>query len=349
MKRKDLMICKKTLSALLCAASVIILCSCTDRNTENETDLFAMYTYMTLKAYGENSKSALEKASAKIRELEELLSVTDENSEIFGLNSADGKRTEISDDTSFLIKRSLEINKSTNAAFDITLYPVSREWGFTTGDYKVPAQTRLDELLKSVGSENIILDTNDNSVSLLNGANIDLGGIAKGYAGKCAAEILKNEGIKSAILNMGGNVQTIGAKPDGSSWIVGIQDPTDSHELVGTVEVIDKAVVTSGGYERYFEDEAGNTYWHILDPKTGRPAKTDILSVTVIGIDGTTCDALSTSLFVMGIDSACGYLRSNREYDAVMVSDDKTLYITQGITESFSVSDKFSGYKIVTV
>lgn len=345
---------KQIFSAVLSISLIIILSSCNspspdDTPKESSADLFAMDTYMSLKAYGENGETALQKASDKIKALEAMLSVTNEESEIFALNNANGDQISISPDTSFLIKRSLEINEDVNGAFDITLYPVSKEWGFTTGSYKVPSQARIDELLAHVGSENIILDTEGNYVSLTNGANIDLGGIAKGYAGSCAADIIKSEGVTSALLNMGGNVKTIGTKPDGSSWKVGIQDPNDSTKLVGTVEVADKAVVTSGGYERYFEDEKGNIYWHILDPTTGYPVKTDILSVTVIGNNGTTCDALSTSLFVMGTEKSTAYLKAHSDYNAVIVSNNSTLYITEGIINNFKASDKFSGYTIITI
>lgn len=348
------MIKNKIIFGILSIFIIIILCSCSYEKTdntkpENTIDLFAMDTYMSLKAYGDNGQTALQKASEKIKLLEATMSVTNEKSEIFRLNNANGVKTEISADTGFLIKRSLEINQITGGVFDITLYPVSREWGFTTGKYKVPSNTRINELLKNVGSENIILNTDENFVLLENDANIDLGGIAKGYAGKCAADIIKSEGITSAILNMGGNVQTVGTKPDGSSWRVGIQDPDDGASLVGTVEIADKAVVTSGGYERYFEDDEGNIYCHILDPKTGYPAVTDILSVTVIGSDGTTCDAMSTSLFVMGVEKSVDYLKSEKDYDVVILSNDNKLYITNGVINNFKAIGKFSEYTIITI
>ena len=348
------MINKRIVSSIFAIILIIVLSSCNSQSVDNrakesETDIFAMDTYMSLKAYGENSEKVLQKTSDKIKDLDEMLSVINEKSEIFKLNNANGEQIKISSDTALLINRSIEINKDTNGAFDITLYPITKEWGFTTGNYKVPTQARIDELLKYVGSENIILDNDNNSVSLNNHANIDLGGIAKGYAGRCAADIIKSEGITSAILNMGGNVQTIGAKPDGNNWKIGIQDPNDSSDIVGIVEVADKAVITSGGYERYFEDENGNIYRHIIDPKTGYPAETDIISVTVIGSDGMTCDALSTSLFVMGIEKSVEYIGTKHDYDVIIVSSDNKIYITSGIAEKFTVSSKFSEYTLNTI
>lgn len=338
----------------LCIFSLFALCSCSgtksvDKPQESELELFAMDTYMSLKAYGENGEAALSKASDKIKELEALFSVTNEKSEVFRLNDSEGKKINVSPDTAFLIECSLEMNRETNGAFDITLYPITKEWGFTTGNYSVPSQARIDELLKSTGCEKIDFDKAGRSVSLKGGANIDLGGIAKGYAGSCCADIMRAQGVESAILNMGGNVQTIGSKPDGSGWRVGIQDPNDSSKLIGTVEVCDKAVITSGGYERYFEDDGGNRYHHILDPDTGYPAITDIISVTVIGSDGTTCDALSTSLFVMGTESSIELLKNKSDYDAVIVSDKNEIFITKGISESFKPSDNFSEYTITII
>ncbi len=353
-KRKTTMYNRKCISALLGVILMTALYGCTeksadDKPTESEVGLFAMDTYMSLKAYGPNADKSLQNASERITQLESLLSVTDSGSEIYRLNNAEGKETPLSPETGFLIRSSLEFGSETNGAFDITLYPVSKEWGFTTGSYKVPSEERIKELLEKTGSDNISLSNDGSGALLKNGANIDLGGIAKGYAGSCAAEILKDDGIESAILNMGGNVQTVGTKPDGNAWKVGIQDPEDSSKLVGMVSVADKAVVTSGGYERYFEDDDGNIYWHILDPKTGYPAQSDIISVTVIGSDGTICDALSTSLFVMGTEGASAYLKNHSELGAVIVSRDRKLYITENIRDNFKSSGDFAGCEIIII
>ncbi len=348
----------RKITVLICALSMVMLCSCnTSPDTpqadhteaEHEKTLFAMDTYMSLKAYGENGGNVLEKAALQITELEDMLSVTESGSEISQINSADTAAVGISDDTTELLKASLALNKETNGAFDITLYPVSQEWGFTTNDHHIPDDKRLEELLANTGCDKIHLDDAVQKASLDKNVSIDLGGIAKGYAGKIAAETLKRNNIKSALLNMGGNVQTVGAKPDGSAWKVGIQDPEDESLLAGSVEVIDKAVITSGGYERFFIGQDGKKYHHIIDPKTGRPAENGIISSTVIGDDGALCDALSTSFYIMGVDGASEYLSRHHETDAVLIGDDNTLYITKGIEQAFEPLNSFTDARIVVI
>ncbi len=178
---------------------------------------------------------------------------------------------------------------------------------------------------------------------------IDLGSIAKGYAGELAARTLRDKGVTSALLNLGGNVQTIGSKPDGSAWIIGIKDPKNPDTAMMGLSVTDQAVVTSGGYERYFEQD-GHTYWHIMDPATGRPAKSGLLSVTVVGDKGGICDALSTSLFVMGLDKAYDLWSESDDFEAVFVATDGTVYITDGLKDKFSLAQGYedTSVKILT-
>jgi thiamine biosynthesis lipoprotein len=216
--------------------------------------------------------------------------------------------------------------RETQGALDISIYPVVRAWGFTTGSYQVPSQDTLDTLLYNVDYRQIQVD--GSQVTLAPGMEIDLGSVAKGYVGQQVAQQLRDAGVTSALLNLGGNVQTVGSKPDGSPWRVAVQDPVGS-DYCGVLEVTDQAVVTSGGYERYFE-ENGQTYWHILDPSTGYPAHSGLISATVIGDDGLKCDALSTALFVMGLDRAVEYWRASGDFEFVLVAEDGSLYVSQG-------------------
>jgi thiamine biosynthesis lipoprotein len=177
---------------------------------------------------------------------------------------------------------------------------------------------------------------------------IDLGSVAKGYTGDCILEQFRNQGVTSAILNLGGNVQTLGAKPDGSPWRVAITDPVSAGNA-GMVEIIGKAVVTSGGYERYFEED-GVVYRHIMDPSSGYPVDNDLLSVSIIGDSGLVCDALSTALFVMGLDRAAAFWKawgsdSNGacDFEAVFITVDGKIYITEGLEDSFSPLGTYKG------
>ena len=320
----------------------ISLSSDYDNSNEKSLSFFAMYTYMNFKAYGENAKTAVNEASALVEDLENKLSVTNPESEISKINSSANNAIKISEDTLTLISTALDVNKKSGGAFDITIYPIVKLWGFTTGKYEVPNKEEILKNLEYVDSSNIKLDEKEGTVTVPENIEIDLGGIAKGYAGKKAAEKIRSMGIESALLNLGGNIQTIGSKPDGSAWGVSICNPEDSSKQLCRIEVVDKAVVTSGGYQRYFE-ENGKSYHHIIDPKSGYPAENGLLSVTIVDEDGMLCDALSTTLFVLGKDKALEYCEKYG-IEAILMTDDKKIYVTDGLKESFSIIDQTSGY-----
>lgn len=320
----------------------ISLSSDYDNSNEKSLSFFAMDTYMNFKAYGENAKIAVNEASALVEDLENKLSVTNPESEISKINSSANNAIKISEDTLALISTALDVNKKSGGAFDITIYPIVKLWGFTTGKYEVPNKEEILKNLEYVDSSNITLNEKEGTVTVPQNIEIDLGGIAKGYAGKKAAEKIRSMGIESALLNLGGNIQTIGSKPDGSAWGVSICNPEDSSKQLCRIEVVDKAVVTSGGYQRYFE-ENGKSYHHIIDPKSGYPAENGLLSVTIVDEDGMLCDALSTTLFVLGKDKALEYCEKYG-IEAILMTDDKKIYVTDGLKESFSMIDHTSGY-----
>ena len=165
---------------------------------------------------------------------------------------------------------------------------------------------------------------------------IDFGGIAKGYTSSRLMEIFREYNVSSAMVSLGGNVQVLGTKTDGSDWRVAVQNPDGTDDYLGILAIKDKAVITSGGYERYFEED-GKTYHHIMDNETGKPADSDLISVTIISKDGMLADGLSTALFVMGKEDALNYWREHREeFDAILVTKDGEITVTQGIADSFS-------------
>lgn len=305
-----------------------------DMNTE---EFLAMDTYITLSAYGDNSQLALANARREIKSAEAQLSVTDPDSEVSRINGSGGYDTVISEDMASIVNFALYLNEVTEGAFDITMYPVTKEWGFTTGEYKVPDSDTLQELLKKTGSENIIYG--DNVISLPEGFAIDLGALGKGFAGDKAAAVLKEKGITSALLNLGGNIQTIGSKPDGMPWSVGIQNPFGEGNAA-ILKVSDKAVVTSGNYQRYFE-ENGKRYCHIIDPETGNPVDNGLTSVTVIGESGLACDGLSTALFVMGEENAVDFWRDQGGFDMIIITEDKRVLATESIYEDCAAAGSF--------
>ena len=299
-----------------------------------ERTFFAMDTVMTLRLYQGGDEALLDAAQDRVAELEGLLSVTDENSEVYALNR-DGAAAGLSPDTADLLRTALEMCGRTGGALDISTYPVLRAWGFTTGEYAVPSGEDISALLPLVDYTRVGLD--GDAAFLPPGMEIDLGSVAKGYTGDQLSRLLRENGVASALLDLGGNIQAVGAKPDGSPWRVAIRDP-EGGGTVGVVSVTDQAVITSGGYERYFEQD-GMRYWHILDPKTGKPARRGLASVTVVGDSGVLCDGLSTALFVMGLDRALDHWRQYQDFEAVFVSEDGSVTITAGLEGRFTPAD----------
>ena len=299
-----------------------------------EKQIFAMDTVMSLTAYGEKAGEAVEAAGKEITRLDRLFSTGDPESDISKLN--DAGTLEVSDETYYLIKRAVEIGGDTNGAFDISVFPVMEAWGFTSKEYRVPSDDELSKLTQNVDYSRISFNDDNKEVALGSGMKIDLGGIAKGYTAMRLAELFKEYGVESAIINLGGNAQALGAKPDGSPWRIGIQDPENENGIMGVLEGSDTAVVTSGGYERYFEED-GRTYHHIIDPDTGYPSDNGIVSVTVVTDDGTLADGLSTALFVMGYDRAREYWKKHsNDFDFIIQDKTGTLYVTIGLKDAFS-------------
>lgn len=304
--------------------------------------LFAMDTYFILSAYGPEGEEALEQCEEKVLKLEAALSVTKSDSDVSELNTGESKV--VSEDTFLLVQEALKLCEGTNGALDITLYPVLRAWGFTTDAYRVPDGQEIETLLEKVDYRGVIADEADLSIQVPEGAELDLGAVAKGYTGDCLLEILRENGVTSAMLDLGGNVQTLGSKPDGSPWKVAVRDPlsrtgeSSCLREIGVLEVVDKCVITSGSYERYFEENS-EKYWHILDPADGYPADSGLVSVTIVGDSGVRCDGLSTALFVMGKDEAVNFWRQAKDFEMILVTEAGTLYITEGLQESFVCSE----------
>jgi len=298
---------------------------------------------MTFTAYGTDAEPAILAAEDKIRELEELWSVTDKNSDVYAVNHSSGQTVTVDWKTAELLSYALDMAEETNGALEPTIYPVLTAWGFTTGENRVPAETELAELLEKVGYDKVEL--NNDQIQMEPGGMIDLGAVGKGYAGDEAAQILRERGITAALLDIGGNIQAIGTKPDGSDWRVGLKDPF-SGGVLGIIQVSDVAVVTSGNYERFFIGEDGKVYGHIIDPATGHPVENGIASVSVIASEGKLCDALSTALFVMGLENAQDYWRQRRNFEMILIMEDGDIYLTEGIRDSFSLNSEYRNMKI---
>ena len=315
-----------------------------EREESSESEIFALDTAITLKVYGKRRDEVLKKLENRILELDELLSTGKETSEVSRLN--DTGKAVLSETSISLVKKSLELNKQTGGLFDITIYPLMELWGFPSKNYKVPSDKEIKENLKNVGSDKIIFDENTGKISFKNkGMKIDFGGIGKGYITDELVKMLTDEGVESAIINLGGNVFGLNKKPDGSLWNVAIRDPDEPENYMAAIRIGNSAVITSGGYERYFE-ENGKIYHHILNPKTGKPSDSNLKSVSVVSKNATLADALSTSLFIMGEKKAIEYWRKNgADFDIILMTVDNRLLVSEGISGQV-ISDK---YEVETV
>lgn len=303
-------------------------------DTASTRYLTAMDTVMSLTAYGPNRDRALEEAVAEIQRLDGLLSIGSDSSDISRLNRE--KTAVLSPDAASLLESALDLARDTQGVFDPTVYPLVKLWGFYDKDYQVPSRQELSQALALVNYRKVSLGE-DGQASLGPGQQIDVGGIGKGYTSQRVTELLRQAGVTSAMVSLGGNIQCLEAKPDGSPWNIGIRDPF-GEELYAAVRVTDKAVITSGGYERYFEDpETGTVYRHILDPRTGFPAEKGLSSVSIVTSDGTLGDGLSTALYIMGLEEATQYWQAHRDaFEAVFITDDGTLYATEGLRGSLT-------------
>ena len=292
--------------------------------TSSERTVFAMDTEMSLRLYGDDG-TGMDALASLLNALDRELSVTDDDSDLTALN-----RTGSSDNANLraLTEAALSISRRTGGALDVTLFPASLRWGFTTDEHRIPEPAELEALRGSVGMDGIALS--ETGITLTQGRILDFGALAKGYAADlCRAEL---EGRKrTGILNLGGNIQTVGQKPDGSDWVIGIQDPEDPGAFLLTLSVRGStAVVTSGDYQRYFEQD-GVRYCHILDPETLSPVRGSLRSVTVVADSGVLADGLATALFVLGRERAAEVWRSSEDFEAIFLEDDGTVWITGGL------------------
>lgn len=327
----------KKLGILL--ALLLCLCGCAGQQML-EAEFFAMDTVIWFQIDG--SQEALEQAKAEILRLDRLLSIEETGSEIVRLNR--GESRSLSEETAALLEQALDISRATGGAYDCTIQPVAALWGWYGDTPAVPPQEALDAAMSLVGYDAVTLDGGSIAFAA-DGMGIDLGGIGKGYAAGRAAQVLRDAGVTSACLSLGGNIRAIGAKPDGSAWTIGIADPEAPASYLATLSVTDCAVVTSGGYNRYFEED-GRRWHHILDPRTGYSADSGLGSVTIVAQDDALADGLSTALFVMGLEDACQFWRDGvYDFEAVLITDEGTIFVTEGLEDRFSCD---SAYELVT-
>lgn len=337
--------------------SSLILISCQSKTSGSATKTFeAMNTFMSIRSYGANAEKGNIAAEEEIRRIEKQLSVTDSESEIYKINNAEGETTEISRNVASLLSEVLDFAASTDNAFNPMLYPVTKSWGFTTGNYRVPAKEEISQLMLNCQwkwLEDAInpafpeSDLDSSIIRLAPGKAFDLGAVGKGYAGDRAIEFLKKNGITSAVLDLGGNVQLLGKKPDGSEYKIGLKSPKGG-EVPLSLTVSDCAVITSGGYERFFTADDGNSYIHIFDGRTGYPVKNNLLSVTIITESGFYGDLYSTTGFILGKEWLIKYRRKTQNsFDFIILFDDDSISYSEGLTGKINLLQKFTSVEVI--
>ena len=280
-----------------------------------------MDTKMTVKVYGAGAPEAVREAKEQLLALDALWSATREGSDVARLNSGAGEAVALAPETMRLLHLAEAVREETKGALDVTLAPLLQLWGFTGGVHRVPTAEEIEAARALTGAGKLKLDEAAGTARLEKGSGVELGAVAKGYAGELVAAELKSRGVRSALLDLGGNIETVGAREGGAPWRVGLRNPFGG-ALLGTVAVADAAVVTSAIDQRFFTDEAGNRYWHILDPATGKPAASGLASATVVASSGGRADALSTALFVMGAERAAAFWRERQDFEMVLVGMD---------------------------
>ena len=308
---------------------LIMLCGCSSLKNSSQ-DFFAMDTFMNISVWANSKSNAddiLSNAQQTVNKLNNSLSKQISSSSIAKLNSANGEPVTLDDDAYTALKQAVELAEFTNGAFDPTTSVLSDLWGIGTDSPSVPTDEQINEALTHVGYKNIVFLEN-NQVKLLNGAKVDLGGIGKGYA----TDLITKDISVSMLASLGGNIGAYGENPnsDDGLWSIGLADPDNNSSYIASVRIKDLSIVTSGDYERYFEQD-GVRYHHIFNPQTGYPAQNELRAVTVIDKNSTRADALTTALFVMGLDNGIKFCKANN-INAVFITKEHKIYTVGSIT-----------------
>ena len=321
-------------SLLLLLIFSLSACASINRNSTDKITKTGFYldTVVSLTVYSEEDSLHLDECLALCGEYEKIFSRTDPESELWGLNAKGS--AEVSPELLELIETALEYCELSGGRFDITMGAVSDMYAFSSDSPTLPSDEAIAAALEHTGYEKITLEGSRVTLGDTE-AVIDLGAIAKGYIADALAEHLRSRGVESAIIDLGGNILCLGSKPDGSDFKIGIQYPyRESNQVIDTLSLSDMSVVTSGVYQRWFEQD-GETYHHILDPETGRSLNNGLISVSIISPRSTDCDALSTTAFALGLEEGMALINSLPDTWAVFITEDMELHYSDGFEERF--------------
>ncbi|HDK7157356.1 TPA: FAD:protein FMN transferase [Clostridium botulinum] len=327
---------------LLCICLPLVFVGCDSKSEEPVSrETYLMGTIINIKAYGKNADKAVQASVDKISDIENKMSLNISTSEINKINKNAGiAPVKVSKNTFDVVKASLIYSEKTKGSFDITVEPLVSLWGIGTDKARIPSKDEINNALKLINYKDVVINEKESTIMLKRkGQAIDLGAIAKGYTADELKKVLLNHNVSSAFLNLGGNIYVLGNKPDKTPWKIGVQNPLEPRgDYLGIVSVSDKSVVTSGNYERFFERN-GKRYHHIFDTKTGYPAEKGLISVSIISNKSIDGDALSTSVYTLGLDEGKKLIESLKDVEAVFVTNDKKVYITSGLKDTFKLTN----------
>lgn len=308
-----------------------------DKITPISLTNYCFDTAITITLYDyENTKEATElinECFEMCNNYDKMFSRTNQESDVYKLNHSQGEPTSVDYEVAKLISEASKYSNLSNGAFDITIAPLTSLWDIKNNPGNIPDTEKINLLLKRVNYKNVGILETGNIISISGNAEIDLGAIAKGYVADRLKDFLKNSGVKSAIIDLGGNILTIGSKPDDTDFIIGIKNPfsENSSDYAAKININNQSVVTSGIYERYFEKN-GKIYHHILDPKTGYPVDNNLYSVTIISKTSFEGDALSTTTFALGLEKGLSLINSLNNTEAVFITDENEIVLSNGLT-----------------
>lgn len=304
---------------------------------------FFLNSILTLDIYdtGLDNAKINQEVEDRVRELENKMSTKIATSEVSKINDNAGiDKVKVSDDTYTVIKKALKYGKISKGKFDITVGNLVDLWGIGTENEKVPSKEEIQKALATVDYNKVEIDDNNKTVFLKDkGMKIDLGAIAKGYVADDIVKILEKDGVKSAIINLGGNVYVYGNKA-GKNFKIGIRNPLspDPNDYLGIYQSQNESVVTSGVYERFFEKD-GKRYHHILSTSDGYPIDNNLISTSIITKSSMDADALSTTTFALGLEEGLKLIENTKNTEAMFITADKKIYMTSGLKEKFELKN----------
>lgn len=334
---------KKYFSLTLILILATSFISCTSNKTDeplSRTDFF-MGTVITVTLYDNKKDEILNKAFDEVKRIENLVSINKENTELDKVNESAGiSPVKVSDDTYNIIKAGLNYSIETDGHFDVTIGPIVKLWSIGLPEAKVPTDDEITDKLQYVNYKDLELNDNEKTVFLKReGMILDLGAVAKGYTADRICEILKENNVSKAIIDLGGNIFALGEKSENTPWKIGIQNPEQSRgDIIGSLSIENKSVVTSGIYERFIEQD-DKKYHHILSPFTGYPYENEIAGVTIISEKSIDGDALSTSTFSLGVESGLEFINNKSNVEAIFITKDRKVYLSDGVKDMFKLTN----------